>query len=162
MCFGICTINICVSIRVRGLHLVFTHKDDCTQEPYTGELLHTRTSTQRSFYTEKSLYRGVFTPRRVDTQKLLHADAFTHRKKLITRKSFCARELLHKVDFTQSNFYTEKSLHREEAWPHRRFHPQHTNVFTHRSLYIEKPLHRGFFTHRSSCAQKLLRTFFPL
>ena len=59
--------------------------------------------------------------------------------------------------FTQSNFYTEKSLHREEAWPHRRFHPQHT-----KRVYTQKLVHREAFTHifahRNFYAEELLRT----
>ena len=150
MCFGICTINICVSIRVRGLHLVFTHKDDCTQEPYTGELLHTRTSTQRSFYTEKSLYRGVFTPRRVDTQKLLHADAFTQKKytQKLVRTGAC----------TQSRFYTEQLLHREVFTQRRSMATQKVSPTTHKRVYTQKLVHREAFTQRVFYTQKLLCT----
>ena len=74
-----------------------------TQPNQTGQAIriqsHTKKSLQRellhrSFYTKKSLHRGVFTHRRICTQKISHSEAFTQRV------------------FTHGSFYTQKLLHR--------------------------------------------------
>ena len=69
------------------------------------EVFTERAFTHRSFYTKKSLHRGVFTHRRICTQKLSHSEAFTQR--VFTHGSFYTQKLLHREVFAQRRLYTK-------------------------------------------------------
>ena len=99
------------------------------------ELLHAKSVTQRSLYTESfstqtRLHTETF------TQRNLYTESFCTRKLLRTEKSLHRRAFTQKLSHTEGSFYTKKSLHRETF----------TETLTHKSFYTEKSLHRGAFT----------------
>ena len=92
----------------------------------------THNFTQRSFYTQTGLHRGVFK----------HGGVYT------TQDSFYTQKRIHRVYsfYTERNLYTKKSWHRE-ACTHRGFYTE--KPFTQSSFFTEELLHRGTFTQRS-------------
>jgi len=89
--------------------------------------------TQRSFYIEKSLYKGKgdlnTEHRHVYTQEVLQIEA------LSARRNFSTEQLAHTEAFTQKNLYTKNFLH--------------TGTFTQGNFYIGKLLHTENFTYRT-------------
>ena len=77
--------------------------------------LHSEKITQRRFYTQKPLHRGIYTEQ-IYTEQLLHTDAFTYRS-FYTEKPFLKkpyhmkplhRAALHTDAFSQRSFYTQE------------------------------------------------------
>ena len=127
--------------------------------------------TQRSFYTEKSLYRRTFTHKTLHTEKSLRRSAVTHTRIRRTR----THRRVYTEAFTQRRFYTEKFCHRGvfrhtekllhgAAFTQRNHNTEtqssfaHRRVFTSRSSYAQEFLHREAFTQRSLYIEEFLRS----
>ena len=139
----------------------FTHGSFAHRSHYTEKLSHRGDFTHWSFYTQKFLHRAS-----LHTEKLLHTDA---RSNLLYREAFAHSKLLHRSfctlqTFTEISFYTQRLLHREafkllhteaftqrsfQAFRHRSFYSQ--KLLHTASLFSNKLLHRGAFTHWSLC-----------
>ena len=88
------------------------------------ELLHAKSVTQRSLYTES-----------FSTQTRLHTETL----KSLDTESFYTEKSLHKRAFTQRSFHTQK-----EVFTQRSLYTEkllHTKAFTQRNLCTEAPLH---------------------
>ena len=141
-----------------------------TQAFTERSLLYREVLIQRSFYTEKSLYKGDLNTEAF-TQTHLHTGGFTNRgsfgaqkffhRAACTYRSFYTKKPLHKEFFTHRIFCTRKFLHRK-AFTHRNFHTQNTESYTEELLRIDaftqRSLYTGFFTqkpftHRTMCTK---------
>ena len=144
---GLYTEKLLAVLTQRSLH---THTEAFTQRSYG------KACTRRGFDTEKSLHRGAFTQRDFYTEQLLHTETFTHKGALhmeaFKHRSFYAQTGLHRSVCTRMRLHTEASTHRS---------------FTQSCFYTEKSLHkvtkrsfthRNFYRHRRVYTQEVLRT----
>ena len=152
--------------------LAFTCRSFYTENFNTQKLLHGEVFTPRRFCTQTCLHRGAF------TQQLLHREVITQRA--FTHKRICTQKCLvftqRRGAFTHKGIYTEKPLHTDsDAVTQRSLYTEsfnrqarlqtetftqvkkslqrelvHTEAFTHRSFYTEKPLHPGAFGKKPS------------
>ena len=91
------------------------------RRPYAQQPLHRAAFMRRCSYAERfvqrNFYTGAFTHRGFHAKKLVHTETFTHR--CFTQRCFCTAQHL-RTDASQTRL--------------------HTDAFTDRSSYTEKPL----------------------